>query len=94
MIIEKNMVYNIIFNDEKILNKDLSKISKKNIDNIFVKLEFVSNNWIINSQTKKLNNYYLCDYRLRIWNYRVLYNLNEISNELVVFRILHRSKLY
>jgi len=87
-------MYKIIFNDEKLLNKDFSKISNKYLNNIFVKLNDLSKNWLDNSQVKKLTNYYLCDYKLRVWDYRIIFNLDISNNEIVIFRILHRSKLY
>ncbi|MDD5770434.1 MAG: type II toxin-antitoxin system RelE/ParE family toxin [Candidatus Gracilibacteria bacterium] len=86
------MEYKIIFNDEKLLKKDFSKIPTDIVNNIFHKLEHLSKNGLENLQVKKLNNYSLCDYRLRVGDYRILFNINE--NEIIVFRILHRSKLY
>lgn len=94
MIIEKNMVYKIIFNDEKLLNKDLSSIPNKILDNIFSKIDNLAKSWLENSQIKKLNHYYLSNYRLRVWDYRILFDLNTENNEIIIFRILHRSKLY
>ena len=43
---------------------------------------------------KKLNHYKICNYRLRVWDYRILFDINEEKNEIIIFRILHRSKLY
>jgi len=94
MIIEKNIMYKIIFRSEKIINKDFSKIPKSILDNVLLKIECLSKNWINNAQVKKLNNYNLCDYRLRVWDYRILFNLNYDTKELILFRVLHRSKLY
>lgn len=89
------MEYKIIFNDEKLLNKDFSKIPDNLLKNIFDKIDYLSKNWLSqNSQVKKLNHYYLCDYRMRVWDYRILFNLDDIKNEIVIFRVLHRSKLY
>lgn len=88
------MEYKIIFNDEKLLNKDFTNIPDKILNNIFSKIENLSNKWIKNAQVKKLNHYYLCDYRLRVWDYRILFNLDIENNEIVIFRVLHRSKLY
>lgn len=89
------MAYNIIFHDEKLLDKDLSKIPNNYLENIFNKLDYLSKNWLCrHSQVKKLNHYDLCDYRLRVWNYRILFNLDDVNNEIIIFRVLHRSKLY
>ena len=95
MIIEKNMDYNVIFNDQKLLDKDFSKIPYDFLKNIFDKIDYLSKNWLCkNSQIKKLNYYDLCDYRLRVWDYRILFNLDIENKEIIIFRILHRSKLY
>jgi len=94
MILEKNMQYKIINRSEKVILKDIQRIPKKYLQKIFEKLELLSNNWIDDFQIKKLNNYKLCDYRLRVWDFRILFNLDVEKNEIIIFRILHRSKLY
>ena len=88
------MASKIVFRSEKVISKDFSKIPKNILDNIFLKLEELSEKWLESSQIKKLNHYYLCDYRMRVWDYRILFNLDEINNEIIIFRVLHRSKLY
>jgi hypothetical protein len=42
MITEQNMEYKIIFLDEKLIHKDLSKIPQENRDIIFEKLKTLS----------------------------------------------------
>ena len=74
--------------------KDISKIPKNELDNIFLRLEDLSINGLWKSQIKRLNNYKLCDYRLRVWDYRILFNLNTEKQQIIIFRVLHRSKLY
>ena len=88
------MQYNIINRSEKIFLKDILKMPKDDLDKIFNKLNLLWNYWLENAQIKKLNNYRLCDYRVRVWNFRILFNINEINKEIIIFRILHRSKLY
>ena len=88
------MEYKIIIRSEKIFSKDCSKIPQNILSIIFSKIEYLWLNWLNNSQIKKLNHYDLCDYKLRVWDYRILFNLDEKANEIVIFRILHRSKLY
>lgn len=88
------MVFSIIFNDEKIIHKDFSKISRKKLKIILNKIESLSINWLCTSQIRKLSHYDLCDYRLRVWDYRVLFSLIESEDKIVIFRVLHRSKLY
>ena len=94
MILEKNMQYKIIFRSEKIILNDISKIPNKNLDIIFIKINNLSNLWLNNTQIKRLQNYKLCDYRLRIGDFRILFYLDIIKKEIIIFRILHRSKLY
>jgi len=88
------MEYKIYFSNEKIINKDFSKIPKKKLDIIFQKIESLSKLWIENAQIKKLNNYNLCDYRLRVWDFRILFDIDIDKKEIIIFRVLHRSKLY
>jgi len=94
MIIEKNMEYKILFNSEKLINKDISKIPKQNLDLIFNKLNFLKIQPLNNSQIKKLSNYNICDYRLRVGDFRILFNIDSLNKTIIIFRILHRSKLY
>ena len=88
------MAYKVLFRSDKVAIKDISRIPKKTLDNIFSKVNKLSINWVYLSQVKKLNNYNVCDYRLRVWDYRVLFNIDEEKKEIIIFRILHRSKLY
>jgi len=88
------MKYNIIYRSEKIILKDISKINKADLANILDKFDKIKELWLLSSQVKKLNNYKICDYRFRVWNYRVLFDIDENKREIIVFRILHRSKLY
>jgi mRNA interferase RelE/StbE len=43
---------------------------------------------------KKLWNYPVADFRLRVWDYRVLFDVDDKKQIIKVLRILHRSKLY
>jgi len=88
------MEFKIIFYSEKLIKKDFSKIPKKNLELIFSKLDILSASGLEIWQIKKLNNYDLCDYRLRVWDFRILFNIDSDKNEIVIFRTLHRSKLY
>ncbi len=94
MTLEKNMKYKISFHRERLIQKDISKIPQNNIKIIFDTIEFLAENWLPNLQLKRLSNYKLANYRLRVWNYRVLFDIDDENIEIMVFRILHRSKLY
>ncbi len=89
------MGYKILIANEKILYKDLEKIPKKEVEKFWKAIEdFKKNPWPENLQVKKLQNYKIADFRLRIGEYRILFDRDTEKNELVIFRILHRSKLY
>ena len=73
--------------------KDLKKISPKNLPVIkeeICKLE----NFPDISQIKQLKNHPLADYRLRIGNYRVLFDINWEKKELYILKIGHRKEIY
>lgn len=94
MTLEKNMQYKICLHKQKLIEKDTAKIPAKYVSHIFDSLEFFSKNGLPNLSVKKLNNYKLAWYRLRVWDYRVLFDIDEEKKEIMIFRILHRSKLY
>ena len=87
-------MYKIIIADERQFAKDISKIWKNELDLIFLKIENLKIEWIKNSKVKKLINYPIADFRLRVWNYRILFDFEIENSEIVIFRVLHRSKLY
>ena len=70
--------------------KDLSKLDKKLTKKIFSKIEELQNFPNI-TNIKKLVNFYP-PYRLRVGDYRVLF---DIKDEIVtVYKIRHRKKVY
>ncbi len=85
-------MFKIIFKSKKVINKDLSKIPEQTKLNIFKSIKKLSELWLWKSNIKILNHYDLCDYKLRIWDFRILFNIDK--KEIVIFRILHRRKLY
>jgi mRNA interferase RelE/StbE len=50
--------------------------------------------WVTWNNVKKLVDYPQADFRLRIWDYRILFDIDEKNKKIKVLRILHRSKLY
>jgi len=87
-------MFKVIFNSKKIIDKDLSKIPEHTKLNILKAIKKLSIEWLWKSNIKTLNHYDLCDYRLRVWDFRILFNLDSKNNQIIIFRILHRSKLY
>jgi len=91
---KKNTMYKLIVQDEKIFAKDIEKIGKLERDAIFSKITLLKTTGIEHAQVKKLKNYKVADFRLRVGDYRILFNIDLIKKEIVLLRVLHRSKLY
>ena len=70
--------------------KDLSKIDNKFTSKIFAKIENLENFPRI-SNFKKLNNFEP-PFRLRVGNYRVLFDIED--NIITVYRVKHRRESY
>jgi mRNA interferase RelE/StbE len=75
--------------DDKAI-KDLSKIHKGEVSKIFSKIEELEKFPNI-PNVKKLDNFEP-PYRLRVGNYRVLFDIEQ--NTITVYRIRHRKKSY
>jgi len=75
--------------DDKAI-KDLSKIHKGEVSKIFSRIEDLEKFPNI-PNIKKLNNFEP-PYRLRVGNYRVLFDIEQ--NTITVYRIRHRKKSY
>nr|VFK23627.1 MAG: mRNA interferase RelE/StbE [Candidatus Kentron sp. MB]VFK27983.1 MAG: mRNA interferase RelE/StbE [Candidatus Kentron sp. MB] len=69
--------------------KDFKKIPKSNASKIVEKLQNMENELCVD--VKKLTNF-TPEYRLRIGNYRALFEVEE--NQIVVYRIKHRKEAY
>jgi len=78
----------IIIDDKAI--KDLSKIDKKEAGKILDKIESLQHFPQV-ANIKRLTNF-VPSYRLRVRNYRILFELEEES--ITVYRVKHRSKVY
>ncbi|CAA6821434.1 MAG: RelE/StbE replicon stabilization toxin [uncultured Sulfurovum sp.] len=75
--------------DDKAL-KDLSKIQKQDAHKIFLKIEALDGYPDV-ANIKKLTNFEP-PYRLRVGNYRVLFDIED--DTITVYRVKHRSKSY
>ncbi|MCF6269614.1 MAG: type II toxin-antitoxin system RelE/ParE family toxin [Melioribacteraceae bacterium] len=78
----------VVIDDKAI--KDLSKIDKKFVINVFTKIEMLKNFPRV-ANLKKLTNFNP-PYRLRVGDYRILFNVED--NILTVFRVKHRKESY
>jgi len=73
--------------------KDLKKISPNNLPKIKEGLEELKNFPDI-SQIKHLKNHPIADYRLRIGNYRVLFDVNWDKKQIYILKVGHRREIY
>lgn len=89
------MIYSLIIANEKIWLKDVSKLNKKDLVAIFERIEKLAEDPMPEDlQVKRLKNYPVADFRLRVGNYRILLDRDTEKGEVILYRILHRSKLY
>ncbi len=89
------MAYKLLIVDEKLWEKDCDAIDRKQLLRIFQAIQKLEKDpWDGNIQVKQLKDYALADFRLRLGNYRVLFNKDEDRKMILLLRILHRSKLY
>ncbi len=84
-------MFNIIY--ARSVTKDLKKITKQALPQIKKEVEELKKFPVL-SNLKQLNNHPLADYRLRIGNYRVLFDVNWTKNEIQILKIGHRSNIY
>lgn len=89
------MSYKIIIQNAKLFQKDLSKIDHKNLQKIDQTIMALGKNpFTPNIQIKRLQNYEIADFRVRVGAYRILFLRNDEIKEIRLIRVLHRSKLY
>jgi mRNA interferase RelE/StbE len=81
------MDYEVHFKPTSI--KELKKLNKKDQKNIIDKIEIMSNN--LRGDVKKLTNF-TPEYRLRVGNYRILFEIEE--NIIIIYKIRHRKDIY
>jgi mRNA interferase RelE/StbE len=73
--------------------KDLRRIARFNHPSIKVGIEGLANFPNI-SNIKHLKNHPVAEYRLRIGNYRVLFDVNWGKKEIYILKIGHRRHIY
>nr|WP_242034720.1 type II toxin-antitoxin system RelE/ParE family toxin [Microcystis flos-aquae] len=82
-----NVKYQIQFKPKAI--KDLEKLSSQDRTRIMAKIEAMKDN--LQGDVKQLKNF-TPNYRLRVGNYRILFEVEEIT--LVIYRVKHRQNIY
>ena len=70
--------------------KDLHRIAKNYANRIISAMEKLEND--LSGDVKRLTNY-SPEYRLRVGDYRALFELEQ-ENHIVVYRVLHRREAY
>lgn len=81
------MVYLIEFKPRSI--KDLQSIPQVDVKRILEKVESLQNN--LSGDVKRLTNF-LPEYRLRVGNYRVLFEIE--GDKIIIYRVKHRRDAY
>jgi mRNA interferase RelE/StbE len=73
----------------------LTAIQRQDVLRIIARIRELScDPWPEGLHVRKLQHYGLADFRLRVGNYRVLFNRDDDRKEVRLLRVLHRSKLY
>ena len=89
------MAYKLLIADGRQWRKDCGIIPKRQLQLILRRIRGLAGDpWTEGVQAKKLQHYRVADFRLRVGEYRVLFNKYEDRKEIHLLRILHRSKLY
>ncbi len=89
------MTYRLIIFDERVWERDCSRIPKKDLTRIIEKIGILGQKTTAgNVDVKKLQHHDSADFRLRVGDYRVLFNKNEETESIFLLRVLHRSKSY
>ena len=74
-------------------DRDISRLSKDVARQVWDKLHWLENNFA-SITPQRLTADLLGSYKLRVGNYRVIYELNYKRSIIYVYRIEHRSKVY
>ena len=77
----------------KSVKKDLSKIDRKHLEKIKNEIESLTKFPDV-SNIKKLSAHPLADYRLRVGDYRVLFDVCRDEKVIFVLKIGHRKEVY
>jgi len=85
-------MWKIIF--EKKADKQFSRLPKNTQKRIFEKLDFYIATWHPITFAKKLENPKIWEYRYRIWDYRIIFDLDEKWRIIIVAMIWKRWEIY
>lgn len=82
--------YKIIFQPS--VEKDLRKLAAENIDRIMVRIEALAKEPFPSQAIKLKGTERL--YRIRVGNYRVIYEVDLVSKSIVINYVRHRREVY
>lgn len=86
------MAYQLTFSDKAL--KSLKKIPKADTERIINALEELAQDPDKKTNVKRLTNHPDAVFRLRVSNYRVLYDKHEVVRVIAVIDIGHRKDIY
>ena len=85
-------MYELAFSD--IAKKQLTKITKHDAHRILVKIDKLAADPTTMPNVKKLTNHPVAGYRLRVGDYRVLFDREDILRIIEIVNIGHRKDIY
>ena len=87
--------YRLVIYDSRTWRRDCNILSPKDMQRMKKRLgQLAEHPWPENIDVKKLQQHDIADFRLRIGDYRVLFNKNDEARIIWLLRVLHRSKAY
>lgn len=91
---KESVTYRLIIFDERVWRRDCDRVPKKQLDRIVERIRLLESRSTAGADVKALQHYDSADFRLRVGDYRVLFNKDDEQREIHLLRVLHRSKLY
>ena len=85
-------MWSFVFKDVAIEN--FSKFDKKLQERIINKLDYFCNSWNPLFFAKKLTNSKIWTYRFRIWDYRIIFDIDENWKIIIIALIWKRWEIY
>lgn len=89
------LTYRLVIFDERVWRRDCDRVPKRQLDRIVERIRLLER-WpaSVGVDVKMLQHYDCADFRLRVGEYRVLFNKDDDRRAISLLRVLHRSKLY
>ncbi len=87
-------MYNTVIVNQKLFRKQLDRIPLDIKKNILKKIENLVKFPDCDFDVKKLRNFDTADFRIRIADFRVLFNVDSENKEILIIAVLHRKESY